>query len=129
MTTLDEDIKALKEKINELNIDLENVLGMKVPQRIICKLVKIAHKVGAAHGAFKLPFTKGTLALQVGIEQETLSRALPKLHSYGVTVVEKTVSFFDAGRMEKMVCGTCAGCDSCRAFQAFKQRAGVSPSP
>ena len=46
------------------------------------------------HG-FTLPFKKSLIASRLGMELETLSRALPKLKEHGITVKGSQVVFHD----------------------------------
>ncbi len=108
-------IEQLNEKINVLSIDLDNMTRMNTTQRIVCKLIKICD----GKSEFTLPMTKGRLALQVGIEQETLSRAIPKLRSYGVNIEDKRVAFVEQRLMRNGVCDTCAGRWTCKALTSL----------
>ncbi len=106
MTTLAE----LTEKLNTLSIDLDNIIRMKSPQRIVCKLIKLC----GGKSKFQLPMTKGRLALLIGIEQETMSRSIPKLKEHGVRIEDKTVTFTDLRLTTKGVCDNCAARHTCK---------------
>lgn len=116
MVTLEDEIKVLRYKVNELSVDLDNAYRMNTAQRIVCKLLRMNR---AGNDKFSLPMTKGTLALHVGIEAETFSRAIPRLENYGVRIADKTVSFFDKRQTGKTVCDSCAGRHDCPASQVL----------
>lgn len=105
-------IEQLTERVTELEIALDNMHIFNVPQRLICELLKL----GAGKGqTYTLPHTKTRLALRVRIENETLSRAIPRLPEYGVVIDGKTVTFQEPKITAQRVCDQCAGRWTCKA--------------
>lgn len=101
----------LQQRVNELEVQIDNILHFNVPQRIVCFLKKLAPD----QDNFMLPLTKGTLSLQIGIEAETFSRSLKTLPTYGGQVSGKQVTI-DHATSRRTVCNNCAARDWCKAY-------------
>ncbi len=101
----------LQEKVNELTVTIDNILQFNAPQRVVCTLKKLS----SGNDSFTLPLTKTTIALQVGIELETLSRSLKKLPLYGAEVSGKRV-VLDRGHTRRAVCNGCAARYWCKSY-------------
>lgn len=110
-------LEYLKERVQELEVTIDNMRLMSVPQRIVCELRKLAAAHRLDPRCFHLPHTKGVLAFRVGIEAETFSRALPRLNDYGVHFEGRQVVVDDVKKVNHKVCDQCAGRDTCRAYR------------
>ncbi len=105
-------IEQLTERVQELEIALDQMKIFNVPQRLVCALLKLGKEKGQT---FTLPHTKTVLAGHVSIEIETLSRAIPRLPEYGVMINGKTVTFQEPKITAQKVCAHCAGRWTCKA--------------
>lgn len=101
----------LQTKVNELQIQIDNMVRFSVPQRVVCSIKKLAPE----QDNFVLPITKGTLSLRIGIEAETLSRSLKKINTYGVQVDGRQVTL-DHATTRRTVCDLCAARYWCKAY-------------
>lgn len=108
-------IEQLTERVRELEIYLDNMRIFNVPQRVICELLKLSERNKLSPATHALAHTKTVLALRVGIENETLSRAIQRLPEYGITINGKTVTIDDPKMIMKKVCELCAGRWDCKA--------------
>ena len=121
-------VDTLKAQISELQVQLENALFMSVPQRVTCALLKLAAFHSLDPAGFTLPVSKSTIAMRLGIHNETFSRVIPRLPSMGVLVRDKAVQI-DLPRAQKSVCSGCSGQDLCKAYQMFHARASAPRTP
>ncbi len=112
-------MQELKDQISDLQVQLENALFMSVPQRAVCTLQKLCALHSLDPSGFTLPVSKTTIAMRLGVHNETFSRVLQKLPGLGVRIQGKQVQMFDLPRVQNSVCSGCAGQDRCRAYQLF----------
>ncbi len=101
----------LQLKVNELQVYIDNILRFNATQRAVCAIKR--HE--PSQDTFTLRVTKTTLALQIGIELETLSRNLKKLPLYGAQINNKRVAI-DRDTTRRTVCNHCAAKDWCKAY-------------
>jgi CRP-like cAMP-binding protein len=113
----EQQIIDLNQKVFELTVQIDNLHRFTVPQRLACDLKKVCEQNSLNPERFELPLTKTRLAHSIGIEHETLSRTIPKMAEYGISISGKVVEFTDKPRTQRTVCDDCAGRDACRAFK------------
>jgi hypothetical protein len=101
---------------------------MSAPQRLACFLMHLCESHDFDPRNFELPLSKSLIASRLGMEIETLSRTLPILKKYGITVKGKQVVFRDFPGIDENVCNHCSVRDSCQSRQSLwkKREAGRS---
>jgi CRP/FNR family transcriptional regulator, dissimilatory nitrate respiration regulator len=115
-------LSAISSQSRAVEVDAEHQATMSAPQLVACFLQHLC----AAHDfnplGFDLPVSKSLIASRLGMEIETLSRALPALRKFGITVKGKQVMFQDFPGIEEHVCGHCSVMETCRARQAVRRK-------
>jgi CRP-like cAMP-binding protein len=74
-------------------IEVEQRATMTAAQILAVFLQKTCDSYGLDPRGFTLPYKKSLIASRLGMKLETLSRALPRLKEYGITVKGSHVSF------------------------------------
>jgi CRP-like cAMP-binding protein len=74
-------------------VEVEQQATMTAAQLVADFLKQMCSSYGLDPRGFTLPYKKSLIASRLGMELETLSRALPKLREYGITVKGSHVSF------------------------------------
>ncbi len=111
--SINQQVIELNNKIIILQSKLDNITQFTVPQRIVCALKRIWPQ---SRGTFDLPVSKGTLALRVGIQQETLSRNIQKIEPLGVRLIGSSVIVYDNDLARHKVCDHCAAAKICKGY-------------
>ena len=115
-------LSVISRQSRMIEVDAEHQATMSAPQLVACFL---QHQC-AAHGfnprGFELPVSKSLIASRLGMELETLSRSLPVLKKYGMTVKGKQVVFHDFPSIEQNVCSHCSVMDTCQARKLVRQK-------
>lgn len=76
--------------------EIEQKMTMTTTEILASYLRQVCKTHGLSARGFTLPFKKTLIASRLGMELETLSRALPKLKQHGITVKGSQVVFHDA---------------------------------
>jgi len=77
-------------------VEVEQQITMTAPQLLASFLRQMCDLHGFDPRGFTLPYKKSLIASRLGMELETLSRALPKLKEFGISVKGSHVSFVQA---------------------------------
>ena len=115
-------LSALSRQSRMTEVDAEHQATMSAPQLAACYLQHLCALHGLNPREFELPVSKSLIASRLGMELETLSRALPVLKKYGITVKGKNVVFHDFPAIEQHVCGHCSVMESCQARKIVRQK-------
>ena len=89
-------LSSLAEHSFMKKLELEQKMTMTTTEILASFLRQMCKSYGFSANGFTLPFKKSLIASRLGMELETLSRALPKLKQYGITVKGSHVVFHDA---------------------------------
>lgn len=106
----------LSHKIKEMQVsDACSVLGDS-SRRLACLLLRLSSWMVGKGGTLKLPYEKSIAALQLGMDQATLSRALTSLSDLSVTSKCREITINNFSRLSEYCCvhcpipeGHCAG--------------------
>ena len=97
-------LAGLSKRLRLMGAQLEKLHAMDVRTRLVRYLVDELSRQGAAQSAAELtlPISKSLLAAQLGIAQETLSRAFRKLEREGLLLVRgKKILIDDPERLRR----------------------------
>ena len=84
-------------------VEVEQQITMTAAQLLASFLRQICDLHGLDPRGFTLPYKKSLIASRLGMELETLSRALPKLKEFGISVQGSYVSFVQAQKASENV--------------------------
>jgi CRP-like cAMP-binding protein len=113
-------ITILAQRAQEARIESEHQATMNAAQIINCFLQHLCILHNFDPNGFDLPYTKSLIASRLGMELESLSRALPKLKEMGITVNGKHVSFDNIGSIQRHSCGVCSSAEDCPTSTALR---------
>jgi len=119
-------INVLSKHTQKALIEVEHQATMSATQLVVCFLQElcVSHKLNPK--GFELPYTKSLIASKLGMELETLSRTLPKLKEFGITVDGKYVSFINTYTNNTCTCTTCSATEDCSIYKMMKQSLEVN---
>lgn len=103
-------------------LEAEHKATMSAAQQLACFLERMCILHDFDPRGFDLPYSKTLIASRLGMENETLSRALSKLRDHGLSVQGNRVSFNDIEKMEAYVCSSCSIAGDCNEHEALRQR-------
>lgn len=112
----------LSQRHNISTLESEHKATMSAPQQLACFLERLCILHDFDPHSFELPYSKTLIASRLGIELETLSRALAKLREHGIVVDGTHVAFENIREMEDYVCANCSIAGNCKEFEALRQR-------
>lgn len=93
-------LAMLSKRQSELVLHIEQIKARSTSQRLGEFLLSLCtEKRGPA--ALTLPYNKSTLAASLGMKPESLSRAMSKLKSYGVSVKSYDIALSDIGMLKR----------------------------
>jgi len=113
-------LAALSSRIHIATIEAEHKSTMSAAQQVACFLERLCILRDYDPHGFVFPYSKTLIASRLGMELETLSRALAKIREHGISVIDTRVSFDDVEKMENYVCGDCSISDNCKEHEALK---------
>ncbi len=116
-------LSAISRQSRTTEVNAEHQATMSAPQLLACYLQHLCADNNFNPRGFDLPVSKSLIASRLGMEIETLSRALPVLQKYGISVRGKQVIFRDFPSVEENVCGHCSVMETCRARKIVRQTA------
>lgn len=85
-------------RLSGLVAEIESLKGQNADQRLARFLLALC-PAGAEQCRFRLPYDKRLIASQLGVKQETLSRAFAKLRDYGVRTETRDVLIESVARL------------------------------
>jgi len=88
-------IRLLAKRLQEVSDHFESILLMPTMPRLACYLLRLAPSKNNGIEVI-LPYKKALIANYLGMEPESLSRALKKLQPYGVTCYGRKIRIRDA---------------------------------
>lgn len=91
-------VRDARVKIAGLIAEIESLKGLNADQRLARFLLSLCPP-NAEQCRFRLPYDKRLIALQLGIKQETLSRAFAKLRDHGVRTETRDVLIESVSRL------------------------------
>ncbi len=92
---------SLSVRLRHLVTQIEQLQVQPAPQRVAAFLVRVCPP-GEGPAQFQLPFDKALIARRLGMQPETLSRALAKLRAVGVETQGLTVSVAERASLRAM---------------------------
>ena len=107
-------MKDAKEKMAALVYEIEALKSQNADQRLAHFLVKLCPQ-NEERCRFRLPYDKRLIAAQLGVKQETLSRAFAKLREIGVRTETRDILVESVSRLK-------AQCDVSNAGQGLLAR-------
>lgn len=119
-------LSAISRRSRMIEVDAEHQATMSAPQLVACFLQHLCASYDFNPRGFDLPISKSLIASRLGMELETLSRALPVLKKYGITVKGKHVMFHDFPSIEQHVCERCSVMETCQARKSVRQKRDVA---
>jgi len=114
-------LSDLSARAQNLELEIKNQNYMSSQQLLACFLTRACVVEGLNPKAFKLPYNKALIASRLRMTQETLSRTLPRLKEFGITVETKNFKFNDLQSLERNLCRHCPGAERCRARQVIQK--------
>lgn len=105
-----------------IELEAEHKASMSVAQSLACFLQELCLAFKLDPKGFELPYSKKLIASRLGIENETLSRALPKLESYGIKVEGSHVIINSFEMIEDKVCSSCSIEGDCSIHENLKRQ-------
>lgn len=114
-------LTVLADRLDDAQVEMEHHSTMTAAQILACYLQKLCVLYDYDPRGFDLPYTKQLIASRLRIERETLSRALPALKDYGITVTGSHVSFTDMHKTKNLVCEKCSVSNQCKAYRGLHQ--------
>lgn len=106
-------LTTISQYAHMVEVEAEQKSTMSVAQRVGCFLQRLCVMHGFDPRGFDLPYSKVIIASRLGMEPETLSRALGALREQGVKVENNRVSFYDMRAVEDFVCEHCSMVGDC----------------
>ncbi len=101
-------------------IEGEHKATMTAAQQIACFLQRLCMQCDCDPHDFHLPYSKTLMASRLGMELETLSRALAKIRLHGISITGSLVSFDDIAEVKSFVCDNCSIVGGCREHERLK---------
>ena len=96
------------------DMEIEHRTVQNAPQRIGCFLLKLCHSTTQGAVTLHLPYDKTVLALRLGMQPETFSRALTRLREEtGIKIKGSTVDISDIQALVKYTCSACSSSFPC----------------
>ncbi len=119
-------IQKFVDELQRARVETEHRSTFSVVQNIACYLqhLCVLHQYDP-HG-FTLPYPKKVIASRLGVEMESLSRALPRLREYGINVRGKQISFSDMPAVQRLSCGACTAASECQIRKGMPELAEKS---
>ena len=114
-------LSAISRRARMIEIEAEHQATMSAAQLAACFLMHLCAHHGFNPRGFDLPISKSLIASRLGMELETLSRTLPLLRKYGITVKGKHVTLHDFPGIDEHVCGHCSVREVCHARRSLWQ--------
>jgi CRP-like cAMP-binding protein len=107
-------------QVYQTQIETEHQATMNAAQIVACFLqhLCVLHKFDPR--GFDLPYSKSLIASRLGMQLESFSRTLPKLHELGIIVSGKHVSFTDIATAQQFSCGACSVAEECHTHQGMR---------
>jgi CRP-like cAMP-binding protein len=87
-----------KDKIASLTTEIESLKAQNADQRLANFILSLCPP-GVEQCRFRLPYDKRLIAQQLGVKQETLSRAFAKLRDYGVRTETRDILVESVSRL------------------------------
>lgn len=97
-------LAALSKRMRQLVLHIEQIQSRSTPQRLGEFLLGLSD-TGEGSTIIQLPYDKSLVAARLGMKPESLSRALAKLRSFGVTTSGNRVDITDIGRLKEFCQG------------------------
>lgn len=116
-------LHTLSARAQDLELEVKNQAYMSSQQLLACFLTKTCVSEGLNPKNFTLPYSKSLIASRLRTTQETLSRTLPRLKEFGITVEDKNVSFDNLQNLEWSLCSHCPGAEKCCARKVMQKTA------
>ncbi len=114
-------LAVLADRLDNAQLEMEHHSTMSAAQILGCYLQKLCVLYNYDPLGFDLPYSKQLIASRVGIQRETLSRALLALKDHGITVSGARVSFTDMHKTKNLVCEKCSASNQCKAYRDLHQ--------
>lgn len=122
-------MQLLAENAQASQIETEHQATFNAAQIVACFLQDLCVRHHFDPRGFTLPYTKSIIASRLGMELESLSRALPKLRDYGIIVRGKQVSFTNVASAQQFSCGHCSVAEECPTSKAMRELATDAAPP
>jgi CRP-like cAMP-binding protein len=119
-------LSAISRMARMVELDAEHQATMSASQLLACFLMHLCVRYNFDPRGFHLPLSKSLIASRLGMELETLSRTLPVLEKYGITVKGKQVAFHDLPGINAHACDHCSVRDSCQARLSLRKKEAAS---
>jgi CRP-like cAMP-binding protein len=84
-------------------IEGRHILSMPAPVRVAWLLVRLSRRMLGKGGCFQFPYEKSIAAVELGMSQETFSRALTQLQSLGVTRRDAAIDIDNFDRLHAYI--------------------------
>jgi|GEM_PF-685582 len=98
----------------------EQLISFTAGQRLACFMMRMCEKYGFDPRSFSLPYSKNTLASQLGMEMETFSRTTKKLKAQGVAVKGSHVTINEPSSLIAYMCNHCSVMGDCNACEMLR---------
>lgn len=100
-----------------VEIEAEHKSTMSVAQRIGCFMQRLCVMHDFDPRGFELPYSKLLIASRLGVEPETLSRALSALRTHGLNITHTNVTIDDMDALGHFVCEHCSMVGECETHK------------
>jgi CRP-like cAMP-binding protein len=97
-------IEEAERKVSALMGEIESLKGLNAEQRLARFILSLCPQ-GEESCSLRLPYDKRVIAAQLGVKQETLSRAFAKLRDIGVRTETRDVLVESVSRLTLECCG------------------------
>ena len=114
-------LSLISQQVHWAELEAEHQASMSAPQLVACFLQRLCVLYGFDPKNFELPYSKSLIASRLGMELETLSRALSKLKDQGIKVEGTHVAIHDLKLIEHYVCDFCSISGDCVTHQAMEK--------
>lgn len=107
-------LQAITRQKLQRDMEIEHRTVQNAPQRIGCFLLKLCNSVDHGAVTVHLPYDKTVLALRLGMQPETFSRALSRLRDEtGIKIKGSSVDISDVQALVKYTCSACSSSFPC----------------
>ena len=114
-------LSIFSNRAQDIELEVKNQAYMSSQQLMACFLTKLCVNEGLKQEGFKLPYSKSLIASRLHTTQETVSRTLPRLKDFGITVESKSVKFDNPQLLEENLCSHCPGAEKCCARKIMQK--------
>lgn len=115
-------LSIISQQAYQAEIEAEHQAKMSSTQLVACFLQRLCILYDFNPQGFELPYSKTLIASRLGMELETFSRTLNKLHKHGIEVKGTNVSIYNLPKTEHYVCHTCSVAEECPTYKQIEYK-------